>query len=138
MPVDIRTLGLPIVETIEPYSERLQGLTRTAAEAISALRVVRSSTLTAVVLARWPESLSTAPLGVTTTSATLGDNISIQTGGELEDNAWSWTPGSPVFLGANGTLTQTQPTTNYTLVIGKAVTPKRLLIRIQAPIYLAP
>lgn len=135
---DIRTLGLPITETVEPYSDRLQTFLRVAAESISALRVVRSNTATSVLLARWPELESTAPLGISTSAASMFATVRVQHTGEIEDNSWSWTPGAPVFAGANGVLTQTQPATDFFVVIGEAVTAQRMVVRIQAPIYLAP
>lgn len=135
---DIRTLGLPITETIEPYSDRLQTFLRVAAEPISALRVVRSNTSTSVLLARWPEIEARSPLGISVNAASAFASVRIQHTGEIEDSGWTWTVGTPVFCGVNGTLTQTMPTSDYALVVGEAVTPTRLVVRIQGPIFLAP
>jgi hypothetical protein len=135
---DIRTLGIPITDTVEPYSERLQRLVRVASESISALRVVRSDSATSVVLARWPELESRSPLGISVTAAAPAALVRVQHIGEIEDGSWSWTPGAPVFCGPLGTLTQVMPSTDYALVVGEAVTASRLVVRIQGPIFLAP
>lgn len=112
-------------------------LVREAAEAVSALRVVRSDSAGNLVLARWPEVESTAVLGIATNAASSGADVSVQHSGEIEDSSWTWTPGAPVFLGVNGTLTQVVPTTDFLLVMGEAVSATRLVVRIQAPVFLA-
>lgn len=58
--------------------------------------------------------------GLTTGAAILGDIVSITAGGEVSEPSWSWTPGS-VWLGANGTMTQTVPTSGAIVRIGTAL-----------------
>lgn len=77
-------------------------------------------------------------LGVTLGAVVAGANTNVQVAGEIVEPSWTWTPQEPVFLGANGLLTQTpptDPTAAFVLVIGFAASPTRLMLRIEAPIY---
>ena len=134
---DIRTIGITITETLEPYNEQIHQFTRTAGENISALRVVRDSGAGSVVLARWPEPESKAPLGITTTAAISGGEIFVRSFGEMSDPAWSWTVSTPVLLGANGVLYQGAPQGPWFVIVGMATRATSLVVRIQPPVTLA-
>lgn len=84
-----------------------------------------------------PEADSIAEvLGVTTTATgAAGEIVYVQAAGVLADPSFSFLPG-PVFVGANGVLTQNPPTAGAILQVGVATTLTTLLIRIQQPIYL--
>ncbi len=111
----------------------------TADEPLSALRVVRISSFGHVVYARPPELAARAPIGVTTHAADVDASVVIATRNELSDASWHWTPGVPVLLGPNGTLVQPQPVgLNVLVAIGTAVATDTIVIRIAAPIDLAP
>ena len=75
-------------------------------------------------------------VGVALNGANKGDPVTIVTAGEVEEPTWSWTEGAPVFLGANGSLTQTPPTSGYILVVGSAVGATRILVNVQQPIFI--
>lgn len=66
--------------------------------------------------------------------ASSGD---IRVSGYVENTAWTWTLGSPVFLGNNGELTQTVPTTGFLLVLGFPITATSMFLRIEKPVILA-
>ncbi|WP_051298826.1 hypothetical protein [Marinobacterium litorale] len=74
-------------------------------------------------------------VGVTTTAASAGGNVSVQRFGKLSDSGWAWTPGT-IWLGANGALTQTPPTTGFDLDIGSATSATEIIIDSQPPIAL--
>ncbi|WP_314407320.1 hypothetical protein [Pseudomonas kuykendallii] len=74
--------------------------------------------------------------GITLTAAAQGAPINLQLSGPLDDSAWSWTLG-PVWLGAEGALTQTPPAEGFLLYVGAAVSPTRIIINIDQPIELA-
>lgn len=74
-------------------------------------------------------------LGVTKGAASQGSPVEIQTVGEMIEPSWVWVNG-PVFLGSNGIMTQTPPTTGFQLQIGTAIAPTVLMIKIGAPISL--
>ena len=56
--------------------------------------------------------------------------------GEISDAVWNWTRGSPIYLGANGQLTQTPPTTGFLLVLAQPVSPTVINLQLPSPIFL--
>ena len=74
-------------------------------------------------------------LGFTVTSVTAGNEVAIRTSGEL--NGFSnLTVGQPIFLGTNGLLTQTAPTTGVYQQLGIAKSETSILVQIQQSIFL--
>jgi hypothetical protein len=74
-------------------------------------------------------------LGITLTAAQAGEPVNVQRLGAIEDSGWNWEPGR-VFLGANGALTQTPPTSGFDVLIGSATSPTRIALNLQDPISL--
>lgn len=74
-------------------------------------------------------------LGITLTAAPLGQAVNVQRSGALDDAGWSWAPGR-VWLGANGSLTQTPAVDGYDVLIGSAVSANRIILNLQDPIEL--
>jgi hypothetical protein len=66
-----------------------------------------------------------------------GDLIGIRYSGPVDEPSWTWTPGLPIFLGPNGTLTQTRPTVGIMLIVGQALSPTRIMVRPTQPIILS-
>ena len=56
--------------------------------------------------------------------------------GEITDAVWNWTRGSPIFLGTNGQLTQTPPTTGFLLVLAQPVSVTTINLQPPSPILL--
>lgn len=75
-------------------------------------------------------------LGITTGAAVNGASVEISVFGEVTEPSWSWSEG-PVWLGNNGLLTQTLPSTGFQLMIGTAIAPTVLMLKIGAPISLS-
>jgi hypothetical protein len=73
--------------------------------------------------------------GITTGAVSSGALATIQSSGEIEEPSWSWAEGV-VYLGLNGQLTQTPPTTHVNTEIGVALAATKLLVRVQRAIYL--
>lgn len=71
-------------------------------------------------------------IGFTTGAASAGQPLFIQTSGEL-DGFSSLTIG-PVYLGANGVVTQIPPTTGFIQQVGVATSSTTILINISSPI----
>lgn len=57
-------------------------------------------------------------LGITTEPGFFADNIPVQVEGLITNLNWNWVDGVPIFLGANGALTQTMPQTGFIRVVG--------------------
>lgn len=74
-------------------------------------------------------------IGITRGAATTGSQIQIAGAGEMTEPSWNWSLG-PVWLGSDGVLTQTLPTTGFILMIGTAIAPTVLMVKIGAPISL--
>ncbi|MDX4958022.1 DUF2190 family protein [Delftia acidovorans] len=74
-------------------------------------------------------------LGITLTAAQAGEPVNVQRLGAIEDPGWNWVPGR-VYLGANGALTQTPPTSGFDVLIGSATSPTRIALNLQDPISL--
>ncbi len=75
-------------------------------------------------------------LGITTGAAALNALAIIKTYGELTEPTWNWTLNQPVFLGANGLLTQTVPTSGFILIVGFPIEATKLFIEIKQPIII--
>jgi hypothetical protein len=71
--------------------------------------------------------------GITVQSAIAGDNVIVQIGGPVQEPSWSWTPNLPIFVGINGQLTQTPPTTGWLLEIGVADTTTKIIVEPKIP-----
>lgn len=112
-------------------------MTRPAGEVISGHRVViirndrvyyadHTNTETAFYVA-----------GVSVNAAQVGDEVGIVLSGEVELSSWNWEVGKFLYVGANGHLTQTAPSTGYVLAVAKALTPTRIFVSLQSPIILS-
>jgi hypothetical protein len=109
---------------------------RVAGETLSALRGVWEDDAGAV----WRLDASDAAhialfAGITITAATAGDDVTIQRAGVLDAAGLNLTPG-PVWLGTNGALTQTRPTSGFFLLLGAATAASRLILSPSLPIRL--
>jgi hypothetical protein len=79
-------------------------------------------------------------LGVTPGATSAGLSATAIAFGPLVEPTWNWTVGSPVYLGLNGALTQTYPTSpgaDFSRVIGYPLNSTTLFISCQPAIYLA-
>lgn len=105
-----------------------QDITRTAGVNLSALRVVTLDASGNAVYATNTSVADSVVLGVTLTAANSGAAVGIRAFGIIEDNAWSFAKG-PVFLGTNGTLTQTAPTGGAVIVhVARALTANTIFV----------
>jgi hypothetical protein len=107
-----------------------------AAQPLSALRVVsRVGANYDYATPLTPESVW-AIAGITADAVSIGVSFAPIRDGPMTDNAWLWTLGLPIFLGPNGTLTQSPPIVGYAVVIATPQSSKTVIINIQEPIKL--
>ena len=85
---------------------------------------------------RTVEVHATKVLGMTVGATMTGGIAEVQTGGEIVEPSWSWILDVPVWLGIDGLMTQTPPTSGFSLIIGFPISSTKLLIRISEPIFL--
>ena len=76
---------------------------------------------------------ATNVIGISMAAVNAGDTLSIKTIGLLVEPSWSWAVNTPIFVGTNGLLTQTPPTTGFTLIIAMPITPTTIFIKQQSP-----
>ena len=107
---------------------------REAGENISALKCVRGDADGKVYVATNLNAPSI--IGVTTTSATIGNLINIRTDGQMEDSSWAWEEDLPIFCGAFGALTQIPPTSGYSCPVGIPISPTAMIVSIKQAIKL--
>lgn len=105
-----------------------------AAQDISALRCITTDATGKAVYASIDTLANAMVIGISSTAATTGTNVTIKTTGLMTDAFWSFTKG-PVFLGTNGTLTQTAPSNGSIVVqVARAITANTIIIDIDTTI----
>ena len=110
-----------------------QYVTRTAGQTISANRVLYDRAGLVYPLGQADGENIFAILGLAVSAGQTGAQISVQRSGTVTDSGWSWAFGR-VYLGANGQLTQTPPSSGFSVLIGFAATATSINLSINDPI----
>lgn len=76
-------------------------------------------------------------LGITTGAAAKDDPASVRVGGEMTEPSWNWDLDKFIYLGSNGLLTQTPPTTGFLLELGWPINRTTMMVDIKQPVFLA-
>ena len=119
----------------EPGPAGGAALQRLAGEPLSALRVVWEDELGYVrALDASDEAHVFRLLGLTSTAAQYAEPVNVMRSGVMEDDSWNWLPGARLYLGASGAVTSTPPTSGFDVLIGTALSPKRIALNLQDPI----
>jgi hypothetical protein len=66
--------------------------------------------------------------GITTGATSDGETARVQVYGPMIEGTWSWATGQPIYVGANGTLTQTPPANGWLQQIAVADSPTQIFI----------
>lgn len=74
-------------------------------------------------------------IGITLDAAASGAPVSVQHDGLLIDPSFTFTVGM-VYVGTNGMMTQTPPTSGFLQVVGIAINATTLFVNLQEPIFL--
>lgn len=74
--------------------------------------------------------------GITKGAALIGSTVIVQRSSELEEPSWSWVVGIPIWLSTAGLLTQSPPSSGFSLILGFPITSTKLFINIREPIFL--
>lgn len=113
-------------------------VTKTAGETISAGKAVYLDTATVVKLSDHSVVARQKCIGVAKTAATVGNSIEVITDGIFTDAIFSgFTLNEPVWVGLNGVLTQTPPTSGVLLEAGYYLGENKIEVEIKRPIILA-
>lgn len=111
-------------------------LHKTAGTALSGHKAVCVKSDGKAYYADTSDSSTQGVLGISTGAAVLNALVSIQTQGELQHNGWDWAISEPVFVGANGGLTQSVIGTAYIQCVGMATASNTINIDIHPIILL--
>lgn len=99
----------------------LTTVVKTAAEPVSALKIVYSSSLGEVSIADPSTFATSKALGVAMNAAAIGDDVEVKTFGELKDSFFNFPQGDLLFLGSSGVITNVAPDpllVNFSLELG--------------------
>lgn len=108
--------------------------TLVASESISALRCITTNASGLAKYANNDTIANAMVIGISITAGNIGENITIKTSGLMTDQSWNWSKGL-VFLGTNGTLTQTAPTNGLIMCpVARAITSTTIIIDIETTI----
>lgn len=110
-----------------------QYVTRTAGLTISANRVLYDRAGLVYPLGQADAENIFAILGLSVSAGQVGAQISVQRSGTVTDSGWTWAYGR-VYLGADGQLTQTPPSSGFSVLIGFAATATSINLSINDPI----
>lgn len=75
-------------------------------------------------------------LGMSLNAGAITDNINIITMGYVIEPSWSWTPDIALFLGTDGQMTETRPTTGFLLQVAQSISATEIWVDIKTAIYL--
>jgi len=73
-------------------------------------------------------------IGLAKQTGNIGNVIAVAEDEFMTNTAWAWQPDKPVFLGTDGTLTQSLIGVVFVQQVGVALTPTKIVIRISQPI----
>ena len=73
-------------------------------------------------------------IGLAKQTGNIGNVIAVAEDEFMVNTAWAWQPKKPVFLGTDGTLTQSLIGVLFVQQVGVALTPTKIVIRISQPI----
>jgi len=108
-----------------------------AGEDIESLRMIRFKDSSTIVYSKSDSTFTEArPIGITITSSPKDGVVKVLILGIVESNLFNYPPGSLLFLGPNGTITNNVPTAGYSVVIGESLAVGVINLSIRTPIKL--
>lgn len=106
-----------------------------AAENIGGQKAVYQSS-TGLRVASVASRASSEVIGITTGAVSIGALANVQTQDEITEVTWLWVQGQPVWLGVDGSLTQSISANTVQVEVGVAVSPTKILVNVQPPMHL--
>ncbi len=120
-----------------PGPEGGSGLTHTAGVSLGGHRaVVLNAAEEAIYADNTTLTHADKVLGITTGAVTAGQAASIRTTGEITEPSWAWALDQAIFLGVDGMLTQTPPSSGFLLVMGFPISATKMFLAIGEPTIL--
>lgn len=136
----------PTTNVIEVRSPGIQGppgpaseqITRTAASNVGGHRIVVSDASGQVSHASNTNAAHLQKvLGISLNAASAGDPVSVLRAGAATMVGWNWNVSLPLYLAEDGLITQTPPSSGFSLIVGFAETPTSVIVRFREPIILS-
>jgi hypothetical protein len=122
----------PFGTPVSPQYQR----TYITAHAMSGQRAVRRRPDGLIEYASAANADDAFPLvGISAQAADAGGAVIVQSGDDMVEPSWNWTPGEPVFVGVDGVLTQAPPGLAFEMSVGTAIDAHRLQIRLGVPVF---
>lgn len=110
---------------------------KNAAYAIGGNRIVVVNSEDKIIYADKDTAAHAAKIfGLTTGAVETGATAKVQTNGVMQEPSWNWTLDVPIYVGNNGLLTQTPPTTGFLCIVGFPITATSIFIKINPSINL--
>lgn len=125
--------GNPKVTVTDAAKAGYTRIIGTAVEDIHGLRavVIEDGEVRHPTLADVSDAVKIA--GIAVNAATIGSEVTVQTGGTITEGSWTWSGGN-VFVEEEGVLTQVAPTTGYVVSIGRATDSTTIDIDVAIPL----
>ncbi len=124
---------------LEYIDDRFESLNITvpvyvASEEISALKIVALDSSKQLIIADTNTPSVFGIVGLIKSAVSVGESSEVLTG-VITDSNWSWTPGTNIYLGSAGAITQTYDLTNtYVVTLGVALTSDTINLNPSKPI----
>ena len=106
-----------------------------AGAALSALRLVKLNASNQLVYA--DSSTDATVLGLTFQSASIGVAPITVLSGLVTDSSWNWARGAPLFLGSNGQISASIPSSGFIVPIGNAEAPTIINLNIMQGVQIS-
>ncbi len=125
-----------VVTAIGGSGEALEDSIETG-EAISSLKVLRNDVSdTAFIADSSDVSDFNRVLGISKEAKGSGEDIAYTISGKLEEALWSWDVTKPIFFDSNGDLTQTPPSSGFSMIVAIPITSKIINVTLKQGIKL--
>jgi len=128
-------MGFTVPPVVQSTEAAKLVLTKTAGENISALKIVRLTASDNYVLADEVTYNEALAIGVALNAASTGQQVRALTLGILEDAFFTFPLNTLLYLGSNGTITDTVPAT-HRVRLGYSLGPGAIFVKIEEPIIL--
>ena len=110
-----------------------------ASAAVSQYQVVRSTgDNTAAPATNANTTHGDDVLGIAMTAAGVGEEFEVRAQSTINNPSWNWAPLMPIFLGADGAMTQVPPTapaSAFALQVGHSMSATKILVWLGTPLY---
>jgi len=129
--------NVPVVSTGFVSQAQWLIVEKFASEELLEFRMIRFIDANTVSYAKPNGTLSEAkPRGITISRANPGEKVKILVTGFVEDSSFHFPNDTLLFLGPNGTITNTVPVSGYSTVIGESLVLGVICLSIRPPIKL--